>query len=337
MKKVLLSMVVTFTMLNVIVVKADEAVTDKRPVLLLAEKDVVDKRPSVNSQNVAMPRFRGEVANTPGQATAERTVPTAKGKIVIRDHAINQSGIMDMVENVLADIGAYHVISKRSVERSLQEQELFTFLNGESTKETTLKVPAYVMKVEVLQYRTEDKEETYEYKKKHSHVRTDKTQTAHVEMSFKIIDLKTQEAKFSERIHKEKSGEQAMKERSGKVGDVKGVETYLAQALDEVMQEFREKLLNVHPIHILSCTDEGVLTLDATSSVVKVGDVLKVFSLGPAVVSKRTGKETRSETEVASIRVTAASEEGSTAEFVDILTADCDWHVVVRRDKKTRQ
>ncbi len=288
---------------------------DRRPVLLLDIKDVIDKTPAVHHAS-GLGRRGGVAAESGG---------------------VNVKGILDAVEKVLTDVGSYHVISKHSVERSIQEKELFDFLNGQSSKEVRLRVPAYRMEIDVLQYRTEAKEETYQYKKRKKHMRTDITQSASVEILFKIIDIKTSEAVFAERFSSQKGGNQSFMERSGKVGNAMGVNAYLSQAFTEVMRSFREKLIETQPIHILSCTDDGVLTLDAATPVVNTGDLLKVYSLGEPVTSKRTGKTTRSETEVATIRVTSANGEGSTAEFADIITADCDWHVVVRRIKKDKK
>lgn len=288
---------------------------DRRPVLLLDIKDVIDKTPAVHQ------------ASGLGH----------RGGIAAESGGVNKKGILDEVEKVLSDIGSYHVVSKSSIERSIQEKELFDFLNGQGSKEVKLRVPAYRMEIDVLQYRTEAKSETYQYRKKKTHMRTDITQSASVEILFKIIDIKTSEAIFAENFSSQKGGNQSFMEKSGKVGDAKGVNAYLSQAFAEVMQAFREKLIETQPIHILGCTDDGVLTLDAVTPVVNTGDLLKVYSLGVPITSKRTGKTTRSETEVATIRVTSANTESSTAEFADIITADCDWHVVVRRIKKEKK
>ena len=289
--------------------------SDRRPVVLLDKKDVVDRTKATS----------GAV-----RSGARSRTQDLSGKVEL-------GMILDKVEGVLTDVGIYRVISKKSIERSLQEQELFAFLSGESNKEVALKVPAYRMEVAVLQYRAEEKEEKFDYKKRNHHTQVDVTREAEVEIMFKIVDISTRESVLAEKFISKKSEKQSFKERSGKIGELKAVDSYLSDALDEVMGKFKESLKKLAPIHIIACTDEGVLTLDVPSSLVKVGDVLKVFSLGPAVVSKRTGKTTRAETEVATIRVTATNEDNSTAEFVEIRTADCDWHVIVRRPTEEKK
>lgn len=291
---------------------AEKEAADRRPVVLLDQKDVVDRTKDASE------------AGSYGHKNKTQDMTTE----------VDRNMILDKVEGILTDIGIYRVVSKKSIERSIQEQELFAFLSGESNKEVPLKVPAYRMEVAILQYQATENEVTFQYKKRKRHEQTDVTRSAVVEIMFKIVDISTRESVLAEKFISEKSGKQSFKERSGRIGELQTSGKYLSDALEEVMGKFRESLRNLAPIHIVACTDDGVLTLDASSAMVKVGDVLKVFSLGTAVVSKRTGKTTRMETEVATIRVTAANEDTSTAEFVDIRTADCDWHVIVRRAKE---
>lgn len=312
MKKVLLSMGAALTLLNAAVVIADDTRPhDNRAVLLIDVRDIKNR--------------------TKAQ--------------------VDLSGLADRLEDVMSDSGIYRVLTKKSLERSIQEKELFEFLSEGKIDEAKLNVPGYRAELTVLQWSTDTNTSTSTEKKKHHFHRSSKTEktvetrTARVEIMFKVTDLRNHgETVFTDKFLAEVSDRSVAKVRSGRKGKSnrsgKGLreeDVYLSDAIDKVMEDFCEKLKDIQPYHIIACSDDGVLTLDAPASIVKIGDVLRVFSLGQTVVSKRTGKVTRSETEVASIRVTAANEEGSTAEFVDILTADCDWHVVVRRDKKTHQ
>ena len=309
MKKILLTTIVSFALLNSAMLNAEEAQPrDNRAVLLIDVKDISNRS----------------------------------------KESVDVSGLADRLEDVLSESGMYRVVTKNSIGRSIKEKELFEFLSGEKVEEAKLKVPGYRAAMTVLQWSTDTNVSHSSHKKKHHFHRSSKeestieTRIARVEIMFKVTDLRNHgETVFTDKFLAEVSDRSVTKTKSGRKGKSgttgKGLreeDVYLSAAVDKVMVDFCEKLKDIQPFHIIACSDDGVLTLDVPSSVVKVGDILKVYSLGRAVVSKRTGKTTRSETEVASIRVTATNEEGSTAEFVDILTADCDWHVVVRRNKQ---
>ena len=309
MKKVLLTTIVSFAFLNSAMLNAEEAQPrDNRAVLLIDVKDISNR-------------------------TKE---------------PVDVSGLADRLEDVLSESGMYRVITKNSIGRSIKEKELFEFLGGEKVEESKLKVPGYRAAMTILQWSTDTNVSHFSHKKKHHLHRSSQVETtvetriARVEIMFKVTDLRNHgETVFTDKFLAEVSDKSVANVKSGRKGKSgttgKGLrkeDVYLSKAVDKVMEDFCEKLKDIQPFHIIACSDDGELTLDVPSSIVKVGDILKVYSLGQAVVSKRTGKTTRSETEVASIRVTATNEEGSTAEFVDILTAACDWHVVVRRNKQ---
>ena len=297
---------------------------DKRPVLLINSKDMHDRRRGVYKD-----------ANEKG------------------DDGYLKS-FSDMVEGVLAELNIYRVITDNAIGRSVQDEEIFNFLNGDNPKkEMKITVPGYRLELDLMQCSSQLHEQKKSAvsaigggkKKRIGNVVAVKTHTtkrkAVVEIQFKIYDISTQTTIFSEKITRVKedkstsssvAGLQIRGHKGGKMLD--DADSLLSLAADEVMYELSERLKDSQTYHIVTCSDDAILTLDAPSGVVAPGDIMKVMSLGRAAASKKTGKTIRSETHVATIRVTASNDEGSTAEFVEIKDPDCDWHVIVRRSRE---
>ena len=298
------------------------AAIDKRPVLLINSKDMHDRR-------------RGDHKNA------------------------NDDGYLksfsDMVEGVLAELNIYRIITDNAIGRSVQDEELFKFLSGDdSKKEMKITVPGYRLELDLMQCSVQmhDKKSSSVATIGHGRgkkrrmepvvaVHHTKKRKAVVEILFKIYDISTQTTIFSEKITRVKedesissavAGSQMRHHKGGKMLD--DADSLLSLAADEVMHELSERLKDSQTYHIVGCSDDAILTLDAPSGVVAPGDVMKVMSLGRTAASKKTGKKIRSETQVATIRVTASNDEGATAEFIEINDPDCDWHVVVRRSRE---
>lgn len=167
------------------------------------------------------------------------------------------------------------------------------------------------------------------------------TRTTTVEIMFNVVDLSNGDLILSERFSYDKSeseSENSFSNRKGstlsKNGEVRSDDVSYQQAIQDIVTQFSERLKDIRPYHILGCTDDGVLTLDVTESIVSKGDLMDVFHLGKVYYSKNSGKRFRSEKKVAEVRVTNVSMNGCTAVFEEIMDADCDWNVILRRRKK---
>lgn len=303
-------------------------VTDKRPVLLIQAKDVHDVR---------------------------------RGSRGDGDGGVPLQGIANVVEGVLADLKIYRIITDNAVERSIQDEELFRFLNGDTNaSDMKITVPGYRLGMDVTQFETDEHTEEKsmivptggkKHKNRISNLVAAKSQTTTrkvtVGIQFKIIEVKTQETIFAEKVVKSSSQESkatkafgikmGASRKSGKRLDTS--DYLLAEVVDDLMIDFVEKLKDSQSYHVIACSDDGKLTVDAPSGVVQPGDVMKVIRLGEATVSRKTGKTIRPETHIATVRVTASTDESATVEFLEIDddAVEGDWHVVFRRSLDMRE
>ncbi len=310
MKKIFIAAVLSAFAGGVALAEDNGIGVDRRPVLLIHSKDMHDRTEKV-----------GE----------------------------NLKGISDLVEGALAELGIYRIITDNAVGRSLQDDEMFRFLNGDNgAGEMKMTVPGYRLEMDVVEYSSQIHEgssaSTVPMGRKMKFAVT-KTKTvsrkASVRIQFKIIDIKTQETVFSETVHdsdQAKSTSTAVATMRGSASNhgklLDSADVLLSQTVNKVIAEFIERVKDFQSYHVLSCSDEGVLTLDASIGVVKPGDIMRVMNLGKETVSRKTGKSIRPERQVATIKIVAANEESAAAEFVTIDDPDCDWHVVVRRIRK---
>lgn len=259
----------------------------------------------------------------------------------------DRSRVLDRVAKSLNDVNIFRVLTTKSVEQSIRDRELFNTLIGENEKISKLDFPSYRVKMSVLEYASNIKKHTtsrtkkHTFKKKSVWVSEITTRTTTVEIMFNVVDLSNGDLILSERFSYDKSeseSENSFSNRKGstlsKNGEVRSDDVSYQQAIQDIVTQFSERLKDIRPYHILGCTDDGVLTLDVTESIVSKGDLMDVFHLGKVYYSKNSGKRFRSEKKVAEVRVTNVSMNGCTAVFEEIMDADCDWNVILRRRKK---
>ncbi len=270
-----------------------ETLEDKRPMLLLDAKDVVDGR-SEKSDNV------------------------------------NLESLAEQIEGVIAQVGYYRIVSKKSIGRSAQEQEIFAALNDEVAGLDNFKTPAYRLSMVVKQYKSTVNRAAADAR--HAVVQSSEV----VDFAIKVTDMKTGELliskDFCEKADRAEPCTLLLMDQVASARE-KGRASRLQAVVTKAFAEFSRELKASIAFRIVDCSDDGILTIDASKELVTAGEILDVYSLGKTVVNARTGKKSRSETKVATVRIVDAKEDLATAEFDEIENAECDWHVVLRKRK----
>jgi hypothetical protein len=265
----------------------------------------------------------------------------------VRNESFDKVKLVERLAKHLNEANIFRVLTKESIVNSIRDREIFNVLTGQDDSFTLPNVPSYKIKMSVLQYSSDEKQHRTSRRKKHTFKKTSvweslvTTRTTTVEIMFNVFDIKSGVLILGEKFTSVKKDSETNSSFSGRKGSESGHsgeimndEVYYQGAIQDVMSLFSEKLKDIQPYYILDCTDEGVLTLDASDTIVSSGDVLDVFTLGPTRYSKNSGQRVRSERKVAVVRVTSSNINGSTGVFEEIYDADCDWHVILRRRKK---
>lgn len=257
---------------------------------------------------------------------------------------INVEGIMDLMEDCLKDTDLCRVVTKKSVERSLKEQALFAALTGEGDGVAQIAAPAYRVELSIERYKFKDETKLVSQTRKHTFKKKSvwnaavQTVAADVQIVIKVVDLKTGLLCLSENLHGECSDKkiaQTFSSRKGEESDggkmLSTSEKYLHAAIGQIMEKFANSVKKMQKFSIVSCTKDGVLTIDGTDRVFSVGEHVSLLKLGDARVSQRTGRTTQSETCVAKAVVINTSSSGTDLRIETILDPNITGDVIVRK------
>lgn len=251
--------------------------------------------------------------------------------------------VMENVEDALGSLGVFRIISKQTVANNIKEKMLFSRLVGEGNADVMgkLEIPGYAVAVSVLQYGTKINQSTkrdYHKHAKESRRQIFEEKSAHVKLAVKITDLSSQDIIFS------KTYEESAVTDKKKVGTVKqrygneegksfeSDDSMLIPLVKKITEQAARDMIKEQVFHVIDCTDDGEITLDIASSLVKEGDTLDFFTRGKNVVSARSGMRKRKETRVGTLRVTEVTPSYCKACFATIekLHDSEKWDVVVR-------
>lgn len=257
---------------------------------------------------------------------------------------IDVEGVMDLMEDCLKDTDLCRVLTKKSVERSLKEQALFAALTGEGEEVAQIAAPAYRVELSIERYKFKNETKQVSRTKKHTFKKKSvwnssvTTVAADVQIVIKVVDLKTGMLYLSENLQGECSDGSTATTFSGRKGGrsnggkmLGANEKYMHAAVGQIMEKFANRVKEMQKFIVISCTKDGVLTIDGTDRVFKVGERVALFKLGDAKASRRTGRATRSETCVANAVVVNASPSGTVLRIETILDDNITGDVIVRK------
>lgn len=273
--------------------QAAKSVLNERPVLLIDDKDVVNK--------------------------------TDKKQLDLTD-------IASRMESELNGVQVFKIVSRRSVERGIAERNMFQMLSGAELDLSGVKVPAFRMEMVLLQYDASTKTQPIREWYKDADYGAIGTLTrisASAELMLKITDMRTGETMFADQLREvvSDSSEQKTVKRQSSVEEIRGEklqseEYYLGEAVNQVIRQFCARIASNQGYAIVGCSKNGVLAVNAPASSVAVGDRLKVYN-----VERGSGMEI----EVATIKIIKCQGSTCIAEFVEFKDVDCEWNVIVRK------
>ena len=233
-----------------------------------------------------------------------------------KEHIVNKTGIstanfstlIDRLNNDLVESGLYRVMDMEDALKAIQRDEKMSVLGDGEAAGTNIKTPAFFVGMTIT---------SFGWARAASQNALTGAVAAHeqakVELILKIVDGRTAETIKSKNIDGSASG------AATTAANVK--EQVLQAACKTAVQKIVYELIKLTPFGVLD-VENGVVSLDVPGSLrimgkpVLPGTQFTVSKKGRGKKSKRTGKVTYSEQQVALVGVTAVGEESCTAKIL---------------------
>ena len=221
----------------------------------------------------------------------------------------NFSALVDRLNNDLVETGLYRVMSMEDAMKVVKKQDQMSVIGDDGGGETKITTPGFFVGMTITTYgKTTSKGQNA--------LTGSQTGTviAKIELILKVVDARTGETIKSKNIDGSAMGQ--VTDAASNLS-----EQVLQSATKKACEKIVYELIKLTPFGVLDVED-GVVSLDVPGSLkimgkpVQPGTQFAVSVLGKGKKSKRTGKVTRSEKQVAVVGVTAVSEDSCTAKIL---------------------
>jgi len=212
----------------------------------------------------------------------------------------NFKSLVDRLNNALTETGLWRVMDMKDLADALKKNDQMA-LAANAKKIDDFETPGWMIKMAITTYgvaATTSQDSLMGTQQRH--------EAGKVELILRVIDQKGETLK-SKNIS----------------GESYGNATAAANLREQVLQDANKKacqkivaaLIEMTPFYINDIED-GVVSVDIGKPTVSVGQTLRVMKKGKGKKSKRTGKVTRTEKEVARIQVISATDEQCQAKIL---------------------
>ena len=222
----------------------------------------------------------------------------------------NFSALIDRLNHELVQCGIYRVIDMQNMADVYKDNEKFNVVADDGGNKTNIKSAGYFIRMNVSQYGISKEKSTGVLYKQ-----AKLTEVAKVELILTVVDMRTAETVKSANIHAAVEASVTAAPGSYKTGNYQ--EQALQEACKAACQDILKELLRLTPFYVMDVNGNEIM-IDAPASVAPVGSMFDIFKTGKAIRNRRTGKVTRRETKLCTIRITAPGEDGSTGQVVQL-------------------
>ena len=212
----------------------------------------------------------------------------------------NFSSLIDRLNNALTETGLWRVMDMKDMADAIKKNDQMA-LAANAKKIDDFETPGWMLKLAVTTYGVASAASQNALMGG-----TTKHEQGKVELILRVVDQKGETLK-SKNIS----------------GQSYGNATAAANLKEQVLQDANKKACNLIVAALIEMTpfyisdiEGGVVNVDIGKPTVKVGQVLRVMKQGKGKKSKRTGKVTKSETEVARLQIISATDEMSQAKVI---------------------
>ena len=216
------------------------------------------------------------------------------------NRSANFSSLIDRLNNALTETGLWRVMDMKDMADAIKKNDQLA-LAANAKKLDNFETPGWMIKLAITTYgvaSAKSQDPLMGGVTKH--------EQGKVELILRVVDQKGETLK-SKNI----------------TGQSYGNAAAAANLKEQVLQDANKKACNLIVAALIEMTpfyisdiEDGVVNVDIGKPTVKVGQVLRVMKQGKGKKSKRTGKVTRSEKQVAVVGVTSVGEDSCTAKIL---------------------
>lgn len=220
----------------------------------------------------------------------------------------NFSALIDRLGHELVQSSVYRVVDMKNLAGALKLNEKFAVAGDDGGKKTEIRTPGFFIRLTISRYgfTTEKSQDAIYGVVSHKEFAT-------VELILTVVDMKTAQIVKSANISRSAAANTAAAPGSAKIGNFR--EQALQEACQYVCQDIVKELLKLTPFYVMDVNGNEIM-IDAPASVAPAGALFDIFSVGKAIRNRRTGKVTRRETKICTIRITKPGEDGSSGQVV---------------------
>ncbi|MGN0854023.1 MAG: hypothetical protein ACI4R9_00720 [Kiritimatiellia bacterium] len=216
------------------------------------------------------------------------------------DKRANFSSLIDRLNNALTETGLWRVMDMKDMADALKKNDQLA-LAANAKKIDDFETPAWMLKLAITTYGVASATSQNALTGN-----TTRHEQGKVELVLRVVDQKGETLK-SKNISGQSYGNAAA----------------AANLKEQVLQDASKKacnlivaaLIEMTPFYI-SDVEDGLVNVDIGKPTVGIGQVLRVMKQSKGKKSKRTGKVTRSEKEVARLQIVSATDEISQAKVI---------------------
>jgi hypothetical protein len=220
----------------------------------------------------------------------------------------NFSALVDRLNHELTQSGVYRVMDMKNLAAVHADTEKFAAATDDEGNQTKIQTPGFFVRMTILQYGVSSEKQRDAL---YGHVSGNEVAT--IELILTLVDMKTATTVASKNIKRTAMASVSVAPGGVKSGNYR--EQSLQEACSYTCQDIVKELIRYTPFYVMDCSGNSVM-IDAPASVAPVGALFDIFETGKAVRNRRTGKVTRRETKICTIRITRPGEDGSYGNIV---------------------
>ena len=222
----------------------------------------------------------------------------------------NFAPLIDRLNHELVQSGIYRVIDMQNLADVFKDNEKFAVAADDGGNKTNIQTPGFFIRMSISQYGISS-----ERSRDVLYGQTNLAEVATVELILTVVNMRTAETIKSANIKAAVAASVTAAPGSVKQGNYR--EQALQEASKAACQDILKELFKLTPFYVMDVNGYEVM-IDAPASVAPVGSMFDIFKTGKAIRNRRTGKVTRRETKICTIRITAPGEDGSTGQVVQL-------------------
>jgi hypothetical protein len=216
--------------------------------------------------------------------------------------------MVDRLNHELVQCGLFRVIEMQNLADALKDNEKFAAVADDGGKSTAIKTPGFFIRMNVLRYGISSERQVDRL-----YNRSELAEVATVELILMVVDMRSAQTLKSVNIKRQAIAKVSASGISRKVGNYR--EQALQEACQYVCQDIVKELIKLTPFYVMDVEGASIM-IDAPNTVAPAGSLFDIFKTGKAIRNRRTGKVTRRETKICTIRITVPGEDGCKGEIV---------------------